>query len=151
MRDLRAICTAAGGRAVRTHGASGNAIFESDAPEEEVRAALLARLEAHLGRPVGLVLVTAQDLRATLARTPFPAADPSRAVVIFLEAPPPADALDAVTGRATEEVRQGPREFHVHYPEGLGRSRLRIPAARDGTARNINTLRRLVAMIDRPG
>ena len=66
--------------------------------------------------------------------------------MIFLDAVPPVDALDAVAGQASEEVRQGAREFHVHYPDGQGRSRLRIPAARDGTARNLNTLRALVAL-----
>lgn len=146
MRDLRALCKAAGLADARTHGASGNAVFESDLDEEGVRAALLPRLEAHLGRPGGLVLRSAEELRAILAQGPFPEADPSRTVVIFLEEPPPADALDHVTGVATEEVWLGPREVHVHYPEGLGRSRLRIPAARDGTARNLNTLMRLVEM-----
>lgn len=151
MRDLRAICKAAGLAAARTHGASGNAVFESDASEEEIRAALLPRLEVHTGRPVGLVLRTAEALRVTLAEMPFPDADPSRAVVIFLDEAPPRDALDAVTGQESEEVRQGSCEFFVHYPDGMGRSRLRIPAARDGTARNVNTLRRIAELIDRTG
>lgn len=149
MRDLRVICKLAGLDAARTHGASGNVVFESDASEEEVRAALLPRLEAHLGRPVGLTLRSADALKATLAELPFPGADPSRAVVIFLDDAPPPDALDAVTGGENEVVRQGPREFFVHYPDGMGRSRLRIPAAREGTARNINTLRRVVELADR--
>ena len=40
----------------------------------------------------------------------------------------------------------GAREIYVHYPDGIGRSKLSIPAARDGTARNLNTVAKLAAM-----
>jgi uncharacterized protein (DUF1697 family) len=40
----------------------------------------------------------------------------------------------------------GKREIYVHYPDGQGRSKLRIAAARDGTARNMNTVAKLVEM-----
>jgi uncharacterized protein (DUF1697 family) len=38
------------------------------------------------------------------------------------------------------------REIYIHYPDGIGRSRLRILAADDGTARNMNTVAKLAAM-----
>jgi hypothetical protein len=47
---------------------------------------------------------------------------------------------------AGEEVRLGAREIYVHYGESMARSKLRIPVAREGTARNINTITRLVAL-----
>jgi uncharacterized protein (DUF1697 family) len=143
MEVLRGMARAAGLGNPRTQGASGNLLFESDLPEDGLRAALVPRIEAHLGRSAGLVLRSAGELRAILAALPFPEADPSRTVVILLDAPPPPDALEQVGGQGTEELRLGPREIHVHYPDGMGRSRLRIPAARDGTARNLNTLRRI--------
>jgi hypothetical protein len=37
------------------------------------------------------------------------------------------------------------REIYVHYPDGIGRSKLRIPAAREG-ARNMATVAKLAAM-----
>jgi uncharacterized protein (DUF1697 family) len=40
----------------------------------------------------------------------------------------------------------GAREICVHYPDGIGRSKLLIPAARDGTARNMNTVAKLASM-----
>ena len=55
-------------------------------------------------------------------------------------------ALSRVTGQANEELRLGAREIYVHYPDGIGRSKLLIPAARDGTARNMNTVIKLAAM-----
>ena len=51
-----------------------------------------------------------------------------------------------VKGQTNEEVRLGAREIYVHYPDGMGRSKLRIPAAEDGTARNMNTVAKLAAM-----
>jgi uncharacterized protein (DUF1697 family) len=54
--------------------------------------------------------------------------------------------LKDVKGQANEEVRPGAREIYVHYPDGIGRSKLRIPAAVDGTARNMNTVAKLAAM-----
>jgi uncharacterized protein (DUF1697 family) len=43
-------------------------------------------------------------------------------------------------------VRLGKRELYVHYPDGQGRSKLKIPGAAAGTARNMNTVAKLVEM-----
>jgi uncharacterized protein (DUF1697 family) len=72
-------------------------------------------------------------------------------VAIFLDEPPPRDAAERATGRADEEIRLGRREIYVHYGEEMGRSRLKIPAAQAGTARNINTITKLAAMASEPG
>ena len=65
---------------------------------------------------------------------------------IFLNTAPPSDALKRVTGQQDEEMRLGKREIFVHYPTGMGRSKLRIPAAKAGTARNMNTVAKLVEL-----
>ena len=48
--------------------------------------------------------------------------------------------------KRTRSFGLGAREIYVHYPDGMGRSKLRIPAAGDGTARNMNTVAKLAAM-----
>ncbi len=48
-----------------------------------------------------------------------------------------------------EEMRLGEREIFVHYPSGMGRSKLKIPAATYGTARNMNTIAKLAEMASR--
>ncbi|MCW5770247.1 MAG: DUF1697 domain-containing protein [Rhodospirillaceae bacterium] len=146
MADLKALCEAAGFAKVRTYIASGNVVFESGWAAGRAKAELERRLAAYAGRPVGVVLREADELKAVLAANPFPDADPSRTLVIFLDRPPPKDALDAARGAAREEMRLGPREIYIHYPDGVGRSKLKIPAAADGTGRNINTVAKLVAM-----
>jgi uncharacterized protein (DUF1697 family) len=81
-----------------------------------------------------------------LKANPFPKAPPNTTVAIFLDAPPPANALKEIKARHDEEVRLGKREIYVAYGAGMGRSKLRIPAAAKGTARNINTIAKLAEM-----
>jgi uncharacterized protein (DUF1697 family) len=45
-----------------------------------------------------------------------------------------------------EEIRLGTREIYVHFPDGIGTSRLKIPAGQSGTARNMNTITKLIAL-----
>ena len=146
MRDLAALCTAAGFRDVRTFIASGNVVFSSRAAEPKVKAALEKRLATHLGKPVGVLVRTAAEMQAVLSANPFAHAAANRTVAIFLDAAPPADALSRVSGLKAERLKVGKREIYVHYGAGMGSSRLRIAAARFGTARNMNTVARLAAM-----
>ena len=81
-----------------------------------------------------------------LARNPFTKAAPNRTVAIFPNDPPPRDALKNVAGKNDEELRLGKREIYVHYGAGMGTPKLKIPAAKAGTARSINTVAKLAAM-----
>jgi len=69
-------------------------------------------------------------------------------VVIFLDDAPPADAAEKAVGRAEDEaVALGRREIYVRYgAAGQGNSKLRVPAAKAGTARNLNTVAKLAQM-----
>jgi uncharacterized protein (DUF1697 family) len=77
---------------------------------------------------------------------PFPEAPRNRTMAIFLDQPPPPDALDHAVGRKDEQMALGLREIYVLYDEGMAHSKLRIPAAKTGTARNMNTVAKLAAM-----
>jgi uncharacterized protein (DUF1697 family) len=80
------------------------------------------------------------------ANNPFSGAPANRVMAFFLDAPPPRDTLDHVTGRKDERIALGTREIYVHYGEGMGTSKLKIQAAKLGTARNMNTVAKLAAM-----
>ncbi|MBY6264020.1 DUF1697 domain-containing protein [Azospirillum sp. 412522] len=146
MSDLKHLCERAGFTAVRTYIASGNVVFDSAAPEAAVKAALEAELRAYAGKPVGVLVRTAAEMAGVLAGNPFPDAAPNRTVAIFLDTAPDPGILESVTGRAGEELQLGAREIYVHYRDGMARSKLRIPAADTGTARNMNTVAKLAAM-----
>ncbi len=143
MADLRRLCAEAGFRAPRTYIASGNAVFEADADGAAVKRALEAALLAHAGATVAVHVRTGEELAGVVTRNPFANRSPSRTVAIFLDAPAPPNALDGVTGRRDEEIAVSGRELFVHYGEGMADSRLKIPAAAQGTARNMNTVSKL--------
>lgn len=94
--------------------------------------------------PASVVVRTAAELASVLTANPFPDRAPNRTAVIFLDSPPPAD-LEVVAPDG-EEVRAGKREVYLHYPRGMGRSKLKLAIGKEGTARKINTVTRLVAM-----
>ena len=146
MGDLKHLCEKAGFRNVRTYIASGNVVAERDGAEAKAKSALEAELRAYAGKPVGVIVRTAAEMAKVVANNPFSDLPASRTVAIFLDHAPPPEALKNVKGQADEEVRLSAREIYVHYPDGIGRSRLRIPAADDGTARNMNTVAKLAAM-----
>lgn len=149
MAELRALCIDAGFDRVETYIASGNVVFESQAAPAKVKAELEGRLRAYAGKPVGVVIRSAKEMTAVLRGNPFAKADPRYAYAIFLDHRPPRDALDDAVGRRDEEIRLGRRELFVHYPSGMGRSKLRIPAAKTGTARNLNTVAKLAEIASR--
>jgi uncharacterized protein (DUF1697 family) len=146
MADLRTLCAEAGFVRARTFIASGNVVLDSHVPSSAVKSELEARLPAYAGKPVGVIVRTAAEMGAVVQANPFPEAAPNRTVAIFLDEVPPPDALDHVTGQDGEEMRLGAREIFVHYGAGMADSRLRIPAAAAGTARNMNTVARLAEM-----
>jgi uncharacterized protein (DUF1697 family) len=148
MSDLRSLCEKAGFRNVRTYIASGNVVAEHDGAEASAKAALEAELRAYAGKPVGVIVRTAAEMAKVVANNPFPDRAASQTVAIFLDLSPPRDILKDIKGQANEELRLGAREIYVHYPDGIGRSKLRIPAAGDGTARNMNSVTKLAAMAE---
>ncbi|MGE5159623.1 MAG: DUF1697 domain-containing protein [Gemmatimonas sp.] len=146
MNELKAMCEALGFTAVRTYIASGNVVFQCRKSEAAIKAALETQLEAYAGKPVGVLVRSAEEMARVASDNPFPKAKPNYTVAVFLDRAPPADALTGVRGQQDEEIRLGRREIYIHYPQGMGRSKLAIAAAKTGTARNMNTIATLARM-----
>jgi uncharacterized protein (DUF1697 family) len=146
MTELKAMCEAAGFKNVRTYIASGNVIFDSGLTEKAVAKKLASSLEEYAGKPVGVMVRTGPEMAAVLEANPFTDAAPNLTFAIFLDTAPPAGAIDAVRGKQDERLSLGAREIYVTYPGGSGASKLKIPAAAAGTARNMNTIARLAEM-----
>lgn len=124
-------------------------MFSSSEELSAIRNALEGRLEDYAGKPVGVLLRTAGEMQEVLEANPFPHAEPSKVGVLFLDASPPSDTIETVKGQADEEVALGQREVFIHYPSGMGRTKLRLPALAtmsEGTTRNINTVAKLAKM-----
>ena len=68
---------------------------------------------------------TAAQLTAALDERPFPDADPKALHIAFLrETPPAAKAKALVAPDGPDEAVVIGREAHLHYPDGMGRSKL---------------------------
>jgi len=146
MTELKAMCEAAGFAKVKTYIASGNVVFQSKLSEVRVKAILEIALAVYAGKRVEVLVRTASEMAAVLAANPFTNTAANRTMAIFLDKAPPANALELATGRKDEEMRLGLREIYVHYGEGMADSKLKIPVAKTGTARNMNTVAKLTEM-----
>ena len=148
MADLKAIAEELGLKSARTFIASGNLLFLSGKPEEKLRRLLEKRLQEHMSQDVRVILRTADEMAAAAQANPFKDAPGNNVQAFFMNEAPPADLLETVRNKADDErVAPGAREVYVAYGEkGIGKSRLRIPAAEAGTARNMNTVGKLAEL-----
>jgi uncharacterized protein (DUF1697 family) len=146
MADLRKICEGAGFDDVNTYIQSGNVVFRAEGTADAVRTKLEDALAARMGKSPGVIIRSRREMDAAATLSPFPHAKPNFMLIHFLPDKAPGDALDKLVAPDGEEVHIAGREIHVHYPIGSGRSKMRLPALKAGTSRNLNTVVKLAAM-----
>ena len=143
MSRLRELCEQAGFQEVRSYIQSGNLVLRSELTEPKVQSALEALLDKELGKPYGVFVRTPQELTAVIQSNPYP-----QGQVVFLHQAPPRDWLEQVHSPDGEEVTLGKKEVYIHYPNGMGRSKFKLPGLKIGTGRNLNTLEKLAKMAE---
>ncbi|HZS62199.1 MAG TPA: DUF1697 domain-containing protein [Gemmatimonadaceae bacterium] len=145
MADLRAFAEALAFTRVSTLLNSGNLVFETTGKSgAQLERLLEAECEKYLGLRTEFYVRNATELSTLIKENPFPVEakkDPSRLVVIFLKQTLAATSV-VIPGR--ERVRVTGRHAFVYYPDGQGRSKLKLPG--DGTARNWNTVTKLAML-----
>jgi uncharacterized protein (DUF1697 family) len=147
MKELAGLCSGLGFQAIRTYIQSGNVIFESSLSEDAVRSCLEKALAVRMGKKIAVMVRTPAELRLILSHNPFQSQEPAKVGVAFLSEPPPRGLTKNVVAAGGEQVRPGKREIYVYYPDGMGRSKLKLPLnGAATTVRNINTVAKLVAM-----
>lgn len=147
MKELAGLCAGIGVENVRTYIQSGNVVFETALSESRIQTKLEQALTTRMGKKIDVVVRSASELRSILKANPFPDAMPAKVAVVFLSRPAHKDLLHQIATPGGEEVRLGKREIYIYYPNGMGKSKLKLPSALGpATARNINTVGKLVAM-----
>jgi len=148
MADLKDMAAEIGLKSPRTLLQSGNLVFEAEADDGSDLEALLEReAEARLGLRTEFLLRTPAAWRELIEANPFPAEareDPSHLLVFFMKAPPDPGPVEAAADGLPETVKVRGREAYVVYPQGMGRSKLKLPVR--GTGRNWNTVLKLADM-----
>lgn len=147
MQSLRDICNELSLENVQTYIASGNVVFSSRKSRTATRKALKEQLQSFVGKPVEIYLLTEDELRSLLSANPFVDKDPKKTTVTLLNESLPDDALDKAKGHANEVLHADHCSLYVYYPDGQGRSRLKVPGTELGTARNINTYSKVLSML----
>jgi len=146
MSELKAMCEELGLAAVRTYIASGNVVFSSRKSEAAIKTAIEKRLADYAGKPVGVLVRSAEEMAQVAAKNPFPGLAPNRTLALFLDRAPPADTLATIRNQKDEKIQLGKREIYIHYGDGMAQSKLLVPASKIGTARNMNTVAVLAKM-----
>ena len=153
MADLRALVESLGHTDVVTYINSGNVVFTSGTPELDqlqLAAAIESGLAQRLELEVAVIVRSSDEITEAVQANPFPDADPSRLVLMFLAQAPARAAVDDVSSieSGRDQSRVIGTTLFLHCPDGLGRSKLwasvgdRIGVV--GTARNLRTVRRLL-------
>ena len=146
MSDLRAIAGKLGLGSPRTFIASGNLLFTSGKSEAVVKRELETALAQHMGKPVEVMVRTAAELTQAVDANPFADEPGNRVVAIFFDAPPLEAAIEAAKNVTNERLARRSREIYVHFPDGQGRSKLKLGGKALGTARNMNTVAKLAEL-----
>jgi uncharacterized protein (DUF1697 family) len=146
MIELRELCEDAGFESVTTYIQSGNVVLRSKLTAAKVKQKLEAALKKKMGKPVGVFVRTPAELESIVKRNPFKRAASNRLIVLFLDRAAPKNALGRLEIPGREEVKLSGREVFIHYPDGMGRSKLKTPFAETATGRNLNTVKKLLEL-----
>lgn len=147
MAELLQMGERCGFGSVRTFIASGNLLFTSDLAEAEVRRRIASEVEAFFGKPVPVFVRSRAEMIALAEGNPFTDDKPSRVMAHVIEEEPVAAMLAEVRDVAGERMALGPRAIYVSYGEGIGSTRLKLPAVKAGTARNLNSVGKMAALL----
>jgi uncharacterized protein (DUF1697 family) len=166
MADLRTAVSSLGYSDVSTYIQSGNVLFSPPETDTTVlEAAIGAEIARAFGLKIGIVVVSRDQLVAVLSQNPYPDEPNPRYVhVVFLGTEPDQALLDRLKMAGDAAVAKGTRDtatalgrtLYLHTPDGYGASELsqavlRITTPVKGTARNLATTTKLLALCDGAG
>lgn len=147
----------AGARTVRQ---SGNVVFRA-APRPGLKKRIEDAMEKSFAVRPDAILRSGAELRRAVDANPFAGverADPAHLLVVFLDGKPAASGAAALQqwDRGPERVRVLGKDCYVHYPAGIGRSKLTAAVLEGtlrarGTGRNWNTLLELIRALEDEG
>lgn len=152
MPALREVLASAGLGEVETLQVAGNVVLDAAGRSPaDIAGAVREAVRSGFGFDLPVVVRTHAELAESHKRNPYADAAEGRWVqTVFLDSRPSNASLALPDGIAEEAVLDG-REVFVRYPEGIGGSKLQAGwfekrLGVTGTARNANTVAKLIAM-----
>ena len=157
MADLRAAFEAEGFERVETVVSSGNVLFDHpERPDEGLEEKLTLMMRHRFGMDSAALVRSRDALASAISDNPF-AADGEEQFVhtLFLDGPvdPEGFAAREAGRRGAERLAPGDRALYVDYAAGVAESKLvgafiERKLGRKGTARNVRSMRRILAKLD---
>ena len=145
--DLKALGEACGFANCRTFINSGNLLFTSNLTEAEVKQRMEKAIADYFGKPVPVFVRSAGEMAEAVKRDPFTDDKPSRRFAHFIDEAPVQAMLDEARDVAGERLALGPRLLYVSYGDGIGKTKLKLPAVKQGTARNMNSVAKIADLL----
>lgn len=159
MDRLRALAAELGFKNVATYVQTGNMVFDADDSAAKCSSSLERKLAGETRLPVTVLVRTATELEAIIARNPFlkdKTIDRTKLHVTFLAGAATKAGLAKLKAiaRDADDFRLGWQEVYVHCPNGYGKTKLSNKTfekalATKATTRNWNTVNRLLEMASR--
>ena len=78
---------------------------------------------------------------------PFDDDKPSRVMAHFIDDKPVSAMIDEARDMIGERMALGPRLIYVSYGDGIGKTKLKLPAVKQGTARNMNSVAKIAELL----
>jgi uncharacterized protein (DUF1697 family) len=122
-------------------------LFASDLGEAEIQRRFATRIEKYFGRAVPVHVRNAAEMAEAVPSNPFADRPGNRVVALFRSEKPTQAAIDAATGINGERLALGPRLIYICYGDGMADSKLKLPALRDGPARNLNSVAKIAELL----
>lgn len=153
MAELREILEQLGATEVRTYIASGNAIANVPGDPDAFDRAVEHAVQQKYGWFREVMSRTPDELRLALDAHPFAVETPKFSYIAPLTATPSAKKIDDARGIATgkDEWQLVGHDLHIKYDDGAGRAdldfgKLLKTLGVQGTARNMNTIKKLIEL-----
>lgn len=152
MADLRAVATALGWTDVQSYIASGNLVFSAQGTSDNLANALRRALAEQMDIDVPIIVLSANAIQSLVNNCPY--TDAGNRIHLFVcETQPNLDTdLQNTLIAADEHITVQDTFVWFHAPSGVARSKLFAKFERvlnsSATARNLNTLTKLAAMLN---
>lgn len=151
MKELKSLLEKKGFENVKTYIQSGNVLLDAhDKPDDSVRLAI----QSKYGFNPDIMIFELSDFEMLVGQNPF-SPDIGKAVHFFFcegEPNPDWEKLEQLAS-PTERFELIGNVFYLYAPDGIGRSKLAGRAEAllgvSATARNLNTVSRIIAIADR--
>jgi uncharacterized protein (DUF1697 family) len=112
-----------------------------------VRERISERVAEYFGRFVPVHVRSAAEMAEAASRNPFMDDAPNRTVAYFIDEEPSQAMLDEARDAQGERLALGPRAIYISYGQGIADSKLKLPAVKQGTARNMNSVAKIAELL----